>query len=217
MEKKKMKIWKKILIVLVVLLILYLVTCVYKYCVLSKLLNTSKKTTEISNYHVYAEHSGMVNGIFEYWRKDDILKTNLKNDDVVLTLWSNSSTGEKYFINNMEKIYMPLDGEVARWDALPVFAFSDTVDYELCFNPLFIIYPKKYNNTNCYCLTKYNEKSPISTESKSVAIIDKKTCFSLYNNDGSQKNVNYDFGTVTDEDVKLPNLEEYTFRENNSN
>ena len=66
METKKMKIWKKILIVLGVFLILYLVICVYKYCVLSKLLNTSKKTTEISNYHFYVDTE---NEIYEYWRK----------------------------------------------------------------------------------------------------------------------------------------------------
>ena len=208
MEKKKMKIWKKILIFLGVLLIFYLVISVYKYCVLSKLLNTSKKISEISNYHFYVDTE---NGIYEHWRKDDILKTNIKGSSNDLTMWANCSTGEKYLIGNTAKFYSPLEGEVMNEFALPVFAFSDTVDYELCFNPLFIIYPKKYNNIDCYCLTKYNIKSSYSTESKTVEIIDKKTGFSLYNNTSLKRNVNYDFGTVTDEDVQMPNLSEYEY------
>ena len=120
-----------------------------------------------------------------------------------ITMWENSNNGEKFvFWDEPQKIYKK-GGQVI--DNYPsMFKTSKKLDrFIMAMHPLMLIYTEKYDNKSCYHITMFG-----ITE-----IIEKDTGLVLYDNNNIERRQQYTFNTVTDEDVKLPNLEEYTFRE----
>ena len=204
MEKKKMKAWKKILIFIAFLLIIYLITVIYKYIVLGKVILSTEKANKakLLNYYYYSEYDTQ---IYEHWQKDGIMKTNINRKEEVgsITMWENTNTGEKYmFINEPQNVYQE-GGQVVP----TILSSHELVDnrarISFALNPTVTVYPKKYDEKNCYQVNYSNY----------TEIFEKEHGFMVYD---KEHEAHYKFNTVTDEDVKMPNLEEYTYLEKNS-
>ena len=202
MEKKKMKMWKKILIIVVIIVLLFLIYTMYRYMVITKIQNMTKENKEKTNLYYYSETD---NVMMEFWRKDNIKKLNMKQKEGEgdLTFWMDENTDNRYMFINTSKTYVTkslLDVE-----ALPMSMLS----YESSSLTRFImsittfIMPVKYNDTSCYYI-----KTGGLTEK-----IEKDTGMLLYSYNEYERKVNYSFDTVTDDDVKLPDIEQYELKD----
>ena len=74
MENKKMKLWKKILLVLLVLFILWLILVARRFIIITKLVNEAQKYNGKTNYIAVVQslQDGTVN-IMKSYRKDGCL------------------------------------------------------------------------------------------------------------------------------------------------
>ena len=200
MEKKKMKIWKKILIVIAVIILIYLLITLYKFSVLTKIYEKGKASNEIPNRYYYSETEDQ---IIKCWQKDGIKKMSAKRKEKIgdIEMWENSNTGEKYvFWNEPEKMYQE-GGQVVIGIASMFSEGESKYRIMMAINPALVIYPKKYDDKQCYGIK-------MSTISE---VVDKETGLVLYVNNGSERTYSYTFNEVTDEDVQMPNLSEYKY------
>ncbi len=103
-ERQKMKTWEKILvIILLVVLILYLIIA-FRYYILINIEKENNVNLLKTNYYYSSESD---NAMIECWRKDGIIKVNMKqkNREGDITFWSDNNTGEGYVFYNVEKTY----------------------------------------------------------------------------------------------------------------
>ena len=201
MEKKKMKIWKKILIVIAVIILIYLLITLYKYIVLTKIYERNTESNKVPNRHYYSETEDT---IMEFWYKDGLMKAHLERKEKVgdMIMWEDSNTGEKYvFWNEPERLYQEGGQVVANYASM--FTESQSkIRLMMAAHPLLFIVPTKYDNKQCYYVTMFDIKEKI----------DKETGLTLLEgNSGIERTLKYTFNDVTDEDVEMPNLSEYEY------
>ena len=148
MEKKKMKIWQKILIILGIVFAMYIITVVYKFNVLTKFNETFKKDHNMYNFYYYGENEERK---IEHWQKDGIVKNyiDIKKNTGNLIMWENTNTGEKYtFVNGEQKVYQEGGETFSKFGSW--FYYDNTIDIvKDALNPCMIIYPMKYDDMNC--------------------------------------------------------------------
>ena len=158
-------------------------------------MDLDKKYDEMNAKNNYYFYSETTDTIMTYWKKDNIHKVNMKNikGEGNLTFWKNGmmvenlpSTG--YYVYSENKVSTNL-----------MFAI----------NPLCTISSGKYEDKDCYILGYLEEGS-------SKEWIEKETGLPLYIEfaNGTSRKIQYSFDTVTDDDIKMPNIEEYTLMEN---
>ena len=202
MEKKKMKLWKKILIVIAVIILIYLLITLYKYIVLTKIYERNTESNEMQNRHYYSETEDQ---IMEFWYKDGLMKFHLERKGNIgdIIMWENSNTGEKYvFWNEPEKRYQEGGQVIANYASM--FAERESkIRFMMAAYPLVFIAPTKYDGKQCYYVAMDDMKEKI----------DKETGLVLYESNGMERTLNYTFNDVTDEDVQMPNLSEYEYIE----
>lgn len=201
---KKMKVWKKILFLFLALLIIYIVSVVYKLIILTQINKNYKISDNNNNYYYYSVANDT---LMEYFKKDGIIKMHLRqsrgNGDI--TFWKDSKTGEQLIFWNKEKLYDKAEGGII--ESAP-FSTFDSTDFSsrimIAAHPFMFIGIQNYNDIPCY-----NIRFDAVYE-----IIGKDTGLLLFSNDNSNmRNIQYKFNTVTDEDVAKPDLSLYKLNE----
>ncbi len=200
MEKKKMRLLKKILIIISAIIILFIIYTIYRYMVITKIHKMTMANKEKTNLYYYSETEDT---IMEFWRKDNIKKINLKQakGDGDITFWLNENTNVGYIFYNSNKTY-----EIAKdsliIEALPMSMISNesSIFNNLVMSIVTFIMPTKYNDTSCYYIRTGN----ISEK------IEKDTGMLLYSCNPIDRKIRYSFDSVTDEDTKIPDITEYT-------
>lgn len=197
---KKMKVWKKLLLIVLVLFIIYLGSVVYKLSILTQISKKYKISDNNNNYYYYSISNDT---LMEYFKKDGIIKMHLRqsrgNGDI--TFWKDSNTGEQLIFWNEAKLYDKAEGGII--ESAPFSAF-DSTDFSsrimIAAHPFMFIGIQNYNNIPCY-----NIRFDAVYE-----FIGKDTGLLLYSNDNNNmRNIQYKFNTVTDEDVAKPDLSQY--------
>ena len=72
---KKMKIWKKLALIVIVLLAIYAISVVYKLSILNKIAEKNEESKNIENYYYYSIANDT---LMEYFKKDGIIKMNMR-------------------------------------------------------------------------------------------------------------------------------------------
>ena len=200
MEKRKMKLWKKILIVILIIFIILSIFVIYRYNVLSNIYQKNNEKFSASNYYYYSKTDDT---IMEVWKKDQITKVILKqvNGEGDITIWKDEGTGEEYTLYNKQKIYTESQGAVL--GIIPSgFAIIPDISSRIlvALNPMTYIGKKEYDNKECYYVKI----------DKQEELIEKETGLIIYSNSElGERNINYRFNNITDEEVEKPDIEEY--------
>ena len=192
-----MEMWKKVLICIGILLFIYIITVVYKFSVLSKIYEKNSESSKITNRYYISETE---RNSIEFWQKENIFKQNLntRGSDKVTTIWKDKNSGETYtFSGNTYRE----SGDIAENLSYTYIEENPIVRLVYALNPLLIVTTKNYNNADCYCLKTFNSEDRIEKE-KGLLVYTK--------DEDTERTIKYSFNTVTDEDVALPNLDEYT-------
>ena len=201
----KHKLLHIIITIIFILLIILVVLAISRFFILSKIQENNEFYESQNNCHYYLESN---NAIMEYWRKGSIMKLNIKylDNNSDMTFWENSDTNEDLiFYNSNEKTYSNSNGGMI--ERLPIgITFTENIGTRIlmAINPTLYIGSKEYNGINCYYIKQFDYEE----------FIDKETGLILYSNyDNDIRKIYYTFDEVTDEDVKKPNIQEYTYKE----
>ena len=194
-----------IITIVVILIIVLLILAISRFYILSKIQENNEFYEAQNNCYYYSETN---NAIMEYWRKDSIMKLNIKylSNNSDMTFWKNLDTNEDLiFYNSNEKTYSNSNGGMI--ERLPIgITFTENIGTRIlmAINPTLYIGSKEYKGINCYYIKQFDYEE----------FIEKETGLILYNNyDNDIRKINYTFNEVTDEDVQKPNIQEYTYKE----
>lgn len=244
MEKKKMKLWKKVLIVIAIILLIFIILTLRKTIILSDIDN---KVTNLENRNknIYAETTIETNS---YTTK---LKRYIKDDIDKLVLEKTDENGEKTKIiqityPNQRKIFTEKDNfkvmniydEVApirgshientttsSYTTIINFAYSISIPEQILNSILTTINSTEIDGKECYELSsKYNTNFIYSQNGKQMkAYVEKETglpvkLVEVIEENGKKSenitNYEYKFDCVTDEDIKEPDISQYKMQEN---
>ena len=198
---KKMKIWKKLLLIAFALFAIYAISVLYKLSILNKIAEKNEESNNIQNYYYYSISNDT---LIEYFRKDGIMKMHARqargNGDI--TFWKDSNTGEQLIFWNESKLYDKAEGGILESMPSGMFTSIDsTTNIMMAIHPFVFIGTQKYNDIECYNI-KFNTV---------YEVISKDTGLLLYSNEENHmRNIQYKFNTVTDDDVAKPDLSKYT-------
>lgn len=230
MEKKKMKLWKKVLIVILIIFLIFLAFTIRKMIIISNLSNKIENYQKMDN--IYSKSSNDYSSIstFEKYYKDGIEKNIItlpeKNSKAIQFIYSNE---RKVFIETPDVKTVSISNEDSLDSFLPILvSYIDSITFpELLLTSLTsTISTDTLNGKECYVLNnKFNSNFLYEQNAVSAKIyIEKNTGLTIRmvqvvkeDNEKSLKTVNYEysFGHVTDEDIKEPNISEYIVQENN--
>ena len=203
---RKMKVWRKILLLALILIAVYAISVVYKLNILNKIAEKNEESKNIQNFYYYSITDET---LMECFKKDGIIKLNVRqargNGDI--TFWKDSNTGEQLIFWNETKLYDKAEGGILESTPSSMFASPDfTANIMMAVHPFVFIGTQNYNDIECYNI-KFNTV---------YEVISKDTGLLLYNNEENHmRNIQYKFNTVTDKDVEKPNLDEYTLNNKN--
>ena len=221
-QVKHLKTWKKVLIIIALIIAVILGIILYRYSILIKISNLHKKSNEIKNIHYTYESSDEI--ITEFWRKDNLIKTEITTSgEKRVAFWKNINSKETYMILYKDKKYLkgpdwyPTVG-------LPITDFyEDSIIEKIKFsiNPSISLKTINYENKKCYQIKYKQEGIPFDRES----IYEKDTGFLRYSSglaskkqgqgwENTENKYKYEVNKVTDKDVEKPDLNQYEYIEN---
>lgn len=178
----------------------------FRYYILINIGKENNANLNKTNYYYSSESNST---IMQCWKKDGIIKFNMKqkNREGDITFWSDNNTGEGYVFYNIEKIYSENKGGIlyARPSSLTT-SYDNLNKFMLAINPTVYIGSLDYNNKKCYYIKIGEQKELI--EKETGLLLNTKS-------DTDERKLTYSFDSVTDEDVQKPDISQYTLQENN--
>ena len=219
MKEKKIKIWKILLGVIVLIFFLFVIFLTRKMIILSSLENKLAGYQEKNNIYVKTEITDSENNTtFEKYYKDGIEKD-------VLSIPNREEKITQYLYDNERKLYVEKGDKktVTTTEKPEEIVASVLVSYtsyenfwQLLFNSITSsITTAQLDGKECYVISSsYNLNFIYEGDSDTVKVyIDKETGLALkceeVNNNRITK-YQYSFDTVQDEDLKEPDMEQYT-------
>ena len=206
MEKKKMKLWKKVLIVIGIIVIILLIAIIRKFVILSHLENISKSRINSNNYYVETYSlQGNCMQIAKSYNKENtyltVLETISKNTGQKnqLTVYDNGAETISIIQTEQEKIALlggPAVGGKISVNAYATYGQGFWSKFQLAM--LSTITTEKINNKECYLVESvFGWKR----------WIDKETGLTVreYTN-GDITDFYYEFDVVENSDIQKPDI-----------
>ena len=206
MEKKRMKLWKKILLVILVVFILFSIYVIRNFIIISNIVNTSKEYATKTNYiaSVYSIHTDGVSIVKSYHKDGKYLsliqtKVNDVNDNAKLTVYKSDNEGIGVIEADNKKIAILNNNIVG---GIHVITFENIANMniiqQLLFSAITRVYTDECNNKDCYYMEIYKGwKVWINKENGTIV---------REINGGSVAERTYEFDVVKDEDITKPDI-----------
>ena len=199
---------KKVVIFVIFILIILISIFVIKFNKVNKIINLMKENSKKLNYCYVKEDRLDSEFTVFFKRKENILIVSLISNFSTYIYYYNFNDNIIYDINSEDKVYFKreldkFDEEVLQF---PFYEFL-TSDYSFK-NKLKLVFEWKISNYD-------NDRYEITTNNNYKIIFDKKSGIALsVNNINPSQRVDkiikkFEFDSVTDEDIELPDLSEY--------
>ncbi len=203
---------KKILIALLIIILILLIIVAIRWRIFYSI-NEKYDISNKSNNYYYQSTSK--DTILTYWKKENINKLNCKqvNGEGNLTFWEDEKTGESFVFIEVNKTYSRHNGFTVK--SMPAIGFYVSpeerakITFLFAINPFITLYSGTYEGKQCY-IWGYSEAGNGTKE-----WIEKDTGLVVYQETTKgefSRKVEYSMNTVTDEDIKMPNIAEYTLK-----
>ncbi len=206
-----MKLWKKILIIVLVLFALLAIFTVRKFIIIKNLVNESKEYAGKTNYIAVVQslQNGNVNMLKSY-NKDGNYLTTMRTygkdiqDERGLTRYKKDSEQIGIIQSGQEKIAM-LDGSVlGEVNVVNIFSTLDNTIMQLQFAIMSRITTDNYGNIECYLIEVDNWKMWVE---KDTGLVIREI------NGGIVAERFYEFDIVKDEDIIKPDISDCKIQE----
>jgi len=207
MEKKKMKLWKIILLVVLAIFILFSIHVIRNFIIISDIVNLSKEYATKTNYiaNVYSIQNNGVN-ITKSYNKDgkylSLIQTKVNDNNgnnPKLTVYKADNEGMGIIQTGDKKIAI-LNNNVIGW--VHVVTFESVADMnilqKLLFSSITKISTEKCDNKECYYMELYKDWK-IWLDKENGTIVREI-------NGGIVTERNYEFDVVKDEDIVKPDI-----------
>lgn len=206
MEKKKIKLWKKILLVLLPIFILFSIYVLRNFIIISDIVNTSKEYDTKTNYiaNVYSIQGDSVN-ISKSYNKDgkylSLIQTKVNdiNDIRKLTVYKTDNEGVAIIQSGDKKIAILNNNIVG---GTQVISFKDIATMntlqKLLFSAITRIDTEECNNKECYYI-EISDGWKVWLHKENGTIVREI-------NGGFVTERNYEFDVVKDEDIVKPDI-----------
>lgn len=201
-ERKRIKVSEIFFIIFLLLVLGLFLLIAWRYNVLCDLSKQNNLNLNKTNYYYYSKNNET---IMEYWKKDNVAKLNMKqiNSDRDVTFWRNGNTGEEYTFYNMTNEYTEDGGMFSARPTSITTSYDNFNKFLLALNPTVFIWTKDYDGKECYDVKVGDQEE----------IIEKGTGLLLStSSEGNERKISYSFDTVTDEDVQMPDISQYTLQ-----
>lgn len=206
MEKKKMKLWKKILLVVLAILLLFSIYVIRNFIIISDIVNLSKKYVNKTNYisNVYSIQDNSVNIVKSYNKDGKYLsliqtKVNDINDTRKLTVYKSDNEGLAVIQTGDNKIAILNNNVIG---GVQVVTFGSVADMnilqKLLFSTITRIDTEECNNKECYYI-EISDGWKIWLDKENGTIVREI-------NGGFVTERRYEFDVVKDEDIAKPDI-----------
>ena len=206
MENKKMKLWKKILLVLLAIFIVVSIYVIRNYIIISNIVNTSKEYDTKTNYiaNVYSIQNDSISIVKSYNKDGRYLSLiEIKVDDIndtrKLTVYKSDTEGVAVIQSGDKKIAILNNNIVG---GVQVVTFASIADMntlqKLLFSSITRISIEKCNNKECYCMD--------ITDGWKIWIDKENGTIVREINGGFVTERSYEFDIVKDEDILKPDI-----------
>jgi len=204
MEKKKMKLWKKILIALLILLILFALLVLRNFIIISQLVESSKEFADKTNFVAVVQslQGGNVN-ILKSYNKDGNYLTTMKaygkdiQNERGLTVYNKDNDKIAVIYSEQNKVALLNESIVGEVKVINVFSTFENIIQQLQISVMSRITTDNCGNTECYLIELDNWKMWVDKESGLV----------LREINGSIVTERfYEFDIVKDEDITKPDI-----------
>lgn len=206
-----MKLWKKILIIVLILFAILAIFIVRKFIIITNLVNESKEYANKTNY--FAEVQSLQNGnvnIIKSYNKDGNYLTTFRTygkdikDERGLIRYKKDSEEIGIIQSGQEKIAI-LDGSViGEVNVVNIFSTLDNTMQQLQFAVMSRITTDNYSNIECYLIELDNWKMWVE---KDTGLIIREI------NGGLVAERFYEFDIVKDEDITKPDISDCKIQE----
>ena len=158
MEKKRMKLWKKILLVVLAIFILFSIYVIRNFIIISDIVNVSKKYATKTNYiaNLYSIQGNSVN-ISKSYNKDgkylSLIQTKVNdiNDSAKLTVYKSDNEGIAVIESKGEKFAILNNNIVGGIHVVTFESIADmNIIQKLLFSAITTISTEECNNKECY-------------------------------------------------------------------
>lgn len=213
MEKKKMKLWQKIIfIVLAIAIIVPAVLVIVNTSVINKIIANQKENVNMQNYSYTVQSNSTAGMVTKVYYKDGIKMYVVQNNENNIIIWRNSNTKEMISLtpNTLKAGVEKYEGDDP--NTIP-YLLDEYASKEL---KLFsIITSEKVNGEECYKVSSLGQKLWFS---KSTGMIVKEMNGTVVK-DGKEMGYvsefkDWKFNQLTDTDVTRPNLIGYEVTNN---
>lgn len=216
--RKDLKFIKRILLLILIILVIYLICSIRKFCILTDIRNKMLEYENVSNYHLITNYYEVVDGKCTNSYKEDLYcinncikrETEYKIDDEYKKEIHYIKDNQKIILDVNNKTYEIVNGEFEYSDFITSKMTCPKIKSKLtsfmcCFNPYFEIttyinYDLNYTSNDNI---KVNERI-----NKSTGLIEEKI-MKMNEKHYSKTNFEITIDTVTLEDIKDPDLDEY--------
>lgn len=211
MEKEKNKRIKIVLLILVFILLITVFVSIFVISRFTRLKDIKQKSDHLltlTNYTYFLKNDETEMICYKSGTKT---KAYFKSPEIQkdIITWRDESAHLDYYFDNNQKTYFitPVEMFTVTLDN-PLSIYDDSELFRIAFNPFNQLKTKQYDGKECYYLQIDNEK----------CVIDKTNATKLKYTDenGNETLYDYQFDSTTEEDVRLPDLNEYTLIKNNN-
>lgn len=232
MKKKKMDLWVKIIIVILVILLIFLIATFRKFLILKQI--SKQYDEDIKSINYYAKTYSIDDGMTELWIYEGtkMLKyTSVENGEFVeRTIYTNAQNEESWIIVNspeqktaVQIEYNPDRGAISSAGINPGLPESNDNWHLLQMAVIANIQNSKWNGKEAYMIS-FNfieqEEYRMWVNKEDYRIIGQINGTSIDVEGNTYTNIlsySYTFNTLTEEDVKIPDLTGYTIKDINGN
>ena len=213
MEKKKMKLWPKIVLgVLAVVIVLLTIIVMVNNSIINKIVAKQKENVNRQNYSYTVQSNSSVNTMTKIYYKDGTRIYVIQNNDRSAIMWSDSNTKEM-----IAMVPNTLKATIAKYDGYDLASIPYLLDEAMSRILKFssIITSDTVNGEECYKVSSLGQKLWFS---KSTGMIVKEMNGTVVK-DGKEMSYvseikDWKFNQLTDIDVTRPNLIGYEVTNN---
>lgn len=192
-----------IFLVFAVVLVIILIIGI-RWRILYNMQESYNETTLEDNWHYYSDSEDTIMNVY---RKGTIWKMNTrqKNGEGNLTFWRDTSTGESYvfFKNPIKKYKEDEGGFISDLQPSSLSTNDNSTRILMAATPIMWIGTGEYDGKDCYTIKAEGHEEYIDKETGLLVAV--------FQDNKQIRNIEYEFGEVTDEDIAKPDLSQYEY------
>lgn len=227
MEKKKMKLWKKIALIILAIVVIITLIIARKVIIVTNLQKNVSKYVNSENYHkimyVYMQDSYVKSEIFTLGDRKAITITRINKGNKVITKIYVKGNTTNIYTETQDKKIVSLNTGIQVYEEIQDPLYTENLLERILASAIATIKSEKCNGKECYLIENFlsgyilsengtyiNKETGLDVRTKSIEVTDPNTGINV----SGLTDCLYEFNTVTENDLQEPDISQYEIQEN---